>query len=142
MNRSFPRSQDCERLDVPEIGPGPALGAPLYAVAAATAFLLELAAFAALGYWGAVAGHGAWAYVLAAITPAVAAVIWGTFASPRAPVHLATVPKVALRLTVLLGGAGALALAGQGWLAVVLAAVIIGDEVALIALGRPVAGAS
>jgi Protein of unknown function (DUF2568) len=80
--------------------------------------------------------------VLAAITPLVAAAIWGAFASPRAPVRLATVPKVALRLGVLLGGAVALAVAGQGWLAGALAVVIIGDEAALIALGQPVAGAS
>jgi Protein of unknown function (DUF2568) len=80
--------------------------------------------------------------VLAAITPVVAAAIWGTFASPRAPVRLATVPKVALRLGVLLGGAAALAVAGQRWLALALAALIIGDEVALVALGQPVAGAS
>ena len=124
------------------MGPGPGLGAPLYAPAAAVAFLLELCALAALGYWGAVAGHGAWAYVLAALTPLVAVVIWGTFASPRAPIRLATVPKVALRLNVLLGGAVALAVAGPTWLAVTLAVVILGDEVALVALGRPVAGAS
>jgi hypothetical protein len=124
------------------MGPGPGLGAPLYALAAAVAFLLELCALAALGYWGAVAGHGVWAYVLAALTPLAAAVIWGTFASPRAPVRLATVPKVALRLGVLLGGAVALAAAGPTWLAVTLAVVIVSDEVALVALGRPVAGAS
>jgi hypothetical protein len=110
-------------------------------LAAAVAFLLELCALAALGYWGAVAGHGAWAYVLAALTPLVAAAIWGTLASPRAPVRLATVPKVVLRLAVLLGGALALAVAGQGWLAGVLVVVIVGDEVALITLGEPVAGA-
>jgi Protein of unknown function (DUF2568) len=84
---------------------------PLYGVAATVAFLLELCALAAFGSWGAVAGHGVWAYVLAALTPLVAAVIWGTFASPRAPLRLATVPNVALRLAVLLGGALALAVA-------------------------------
>jgi hypothetical protein len=113
----------------------------LYAVAATVAFLAELAALAALGYWGAVTGRGAWAWVLAVLTPLVAAVIWGTFASPRAPVQLATVPKIALRLAVLLGGAVALAVAGQRWLAVALAAVVIGDELALVAVGRPIAGA-
>ncbi len=87
------------------------------------------------------AGHGAWALVLAAVTPLAAATIWGTFASPRAPVRLATVPKVALRLAVLLGGAVALAVAGQSWLPVVLAVAIVADEVALIGLGEPVAGA-
>jgi membrane protein implicated in regulation of membrane protease activity len=141
VSRSFPSGEDCERPDIPETGPGPGLGTPLRAVATAVAFLLELAALAALGYWGASAGHGAWAYVLAAITPLVAAVFWGTFASPRASVRLATVPKVAVRLRVLLGGAVALAVAGQGWRAIALATVIVGDEVALIALGEPVAGA-
>jgi len=114
----------------------------MYAVAATVAFLLEPAALAALGYWGAVAGRGAWAYLLAALAPLVAAVLWGTFASPRAPVRLATVPKVALRLTVLLGGALSLAVAGRTAIAVALAAVVVGDELALIALRRPVAGAS
>lgn len=122
------------------MGPGPCSRSALRGLAAAVAFLLELCALAALGYWGAVAGHGAWAFVLAALTPLAAAVIWGTFASPRAPVRVATAPKVALRLIVLLGGAAALAVAGQGWLALALAAVVVGDEAALIALGEPVAG--
>lgn len=113
----------------------------LYAVAAAVAFLLELAALAALGYWGGVTGTGAWAWVLAALTPLAAAVLWGTFASPRAPVRLPVAPKIALRLAVLLGGNVALAVAGQRWLAVAFAAVVIGDELALLAVGRPVAGA-
>jgi hypothetical protein len=113
----------------------------LYAVAAAVAFLLELCALAALGYWGAHAGNGVWAYVLAALTPLAAAVIWGTFLSPRAPVQLPTVPKVALRLAVLLGGALALAAAGRGLLAGALAAVVIADELVLVALGKSVAGA-
>jgi hypothetical protein len=42
---------------------------------------------------------------------------------------------------VLLGGAVALAVAGQRWLAVALAAAVIGDELALVAVGRPIAGA-
>jgi len=110
-------------------------------VAAAAAFLLELAALAALAYWGAVSGTGAWAWVLGVLTPLVAAVLWGTFASPRAPVRLPRAPKLALRLAVLLGGAVALAVAGQRWLGVALAAVVIGDELALVAVGRPIAGA-
>src|SRR3954469_17304312 len=113
----------------------------LYAVAAVAAFLLERAALAALAYWGAVTGSGLWAWLLGVVTPLAAAVLWGTFASPRAPVHLATAPKVALRLAVLLGSAVALAVAGQRWLAVALAAVVAGDELALVALGRPIAGA-
>ena len=114
----------------------------LYGVAATVAFLLELAVLAALGYWGARTGHGAWPWVLAVLTPLTAAVIWGTFASPRAPVRLPRGPKLALRLGVLLGGAVALGASGQGWLAVALAAVVVGDEFALVAAGRPIAGAA
>jgi hypothetical protein len=114
----------------------------LVGAAAGLAFLLELCALAALGYWGAQAASGAWAVVLAVATPLVAAVLWGTFASPRAPVRLATVPKVALRLTVLFGSAVALAVAGQGALAIVFAVVIAADELALVVLGQPVAGAA
>ena len=112
----------------------------LYAVAAAVAFLLELAALAALAYWGSVTGTGVWAWVLGVLTPLAAAVLWGIFASPRAPVRLASAPKLALRLAVLLGGAVALAVAGQRWLAVALAAAVFGDA-ALVAVGRPIAGA-
>jgi hypothetical protein len=52
------------------------------------------------------------------------------------------VPKVALRLTVLFGSAVALAVAGQGALAIVFAVVIAADELALVVLGQPVAGAA
>ncbi len=38
----------------------------------AVKFLLELAAFAALAYWGARTGHGAWAIVLAIAAPLAA----------------------------------------------------------------------
>ena len=86
-------------------------------------------------------GPASWAWVLAVLTPLAAAVIWGTFASPRAPVRLATAPKVCLRLAVLLGGAVALAVAGHKWLAVGLAALVLGDELVLVAVGRPIAGA-
>ena len=60
---------------------------------------------------------------------------------PRAPVRLADEPKLALRLSVLLGGAVALAVAGQRWLAVALAAAVICDELALVAVRRPIASA-
>jgi hypothetical protein len=113
----------------------------VYAVAAAVAFLLELCALAALGYWGAYAGNGAWAYVLAAATPLAAAIVWGMFAAPRARFRLADRPKVAVRLVVLLGSAVALACAGREWLALAMALLTVADVAILAALGRPVAGA-
>ena len=47
-------------------------------------FLLELAALAALGLWGASIADGAAAVVLAIGLPALAAGLWGTFAAPKA----------------------------------------------------------
>lgn len=51
------------------------------------AFLLELCALCTLGYWGIRTGSGLPTKMLFGIgTPLFAAVLWGLFASPRAPV--------------------------------------------------------
>lgn len=47
-------------------------------------FLLELAALAAFGLWGATVGSGLTAVVLAVALPLVGAALWGRFAAPRA----------------------------------------------------------
>jgi uncharacterized protein DUF2568 len=47
-------------------------------------FLLELAALAAAGLWGASIAGGVAALVLAIVLPLVVAVLWGVFAAPRA----------------------------------------------------------
>ena len=112
----------------------------MYAAAATVAFLLELAALAALAYWGARAADGAWAWVLAVGTPLAAAVVWGLFAAPRARFPLSAAATVSVRLAVLLGSAAALAVAGRHVLAFVLALVVAADTIVLAALGRPVAG--
>lgn len=58
----------------------------------AVKFLLELAALAAFGLFGASVADGVLAVVLAIALPGVAAVAWGAFAAPRArrrlPLHL------------------------------------------------------
>jgi Protein of unknown function (DUF2568) len=52
-------------------------------------FLLGLCALVALGYWGIKTGSGAIAEVALGIgAPLVAAVVWGVFVAPRAPVAL------------------------------------------------------
>ncbi len=52
-------------------------------------FLLELCALSALGYWGFKTGSGAVAKISLGIgTPLMAAIVWGTFLSPQAPVRL------------------------------------------------------
>lgn len=48
-------------------------------------FLLELAALAAMAYWGWTAHEGFWQLVCAAGLPLIAAVLWGTFRVPDDP---------------------------------------------------------
>ena len=50
----------------------------------AVKFLLELAALAAFGLWGASIASGVGAVLLAIGLPVVAAILWGRFAAPRA----------------------------------------------------------
>ena len=53
------------------------------------AFALELCALAALGYWGFSVGGGPGAKAVLGIgAPLCAAVLWGLFAAPRAPVSV------------------------------------------------------
>lgn len=61
-------------------------------------FLLELAALALLGYWGAVTGDGFGAVVLAVVAPALMAVVWGMFAAPRAARRLRAAARIPLEL--------------------------------------------
>jgi hypothetical protein len=76
-------------------------------------FLLELCALVALAYWGFETGGGAIAKVALGIgAPLVAAVVWGAFVAPRAPVKPPGV--VVLLLEVLVFGSAAAALAATG----------------------------
>jgi hypothetical protein len=50
----------------------------------AAKFLLELAALAAFGLWGASIASGVWAVLLAIGLPVIVALMWGRFAAPRA----------------------------------------------------------
>jgi hypothetical protein len=86
------------------------------------AFLAELAALAALAVWGWSVGESTGGRVfLAVAAPAVAAVLWGVLAAPRAPVR---VPALTLLVKVVVFGSAVLALVALGspWLAVALAA--------------------
>ena len=96
-------------------------------------FLLELAALAALGWYGARTGDSTAAKVaLGAGLPLVAAVLWGLFAAPRSTFD---VPALGLVVQVLVFGGAALALlAGdRDVLAAVFAAVVIANGLALAA---------
>ena len=86
------------------------------------AFLAELAALAALALWGWSAGASTGTKLLLAVAaPAVAGVLWGVFAAPRAPVQ---VLALSVLVKVVVFGAAVLALVATGhpWAAAVLAA--------------------
>jgi exosortase/archaeosortase len=76
------------------------------------AFLAELAALAALAAWGWSAGGSTASRVLIAVAAAgSAAVLWGVFAAPQAPVQVLAL-RVAVMVVVF--GAAVLALVGTG----------------------------
>jgi hypothetical protein len=77
-------------------------------------FLLELCALAAFGYGGFEAGGGTIAkVVLAIVLPLAAAVLWGVFVSPRAPVRPPAAVRLALELVFLVAAYEALAVNGH-----------------------------
>jgi hypothetical protein len=94
-------------------------------------FLLELAALAALGYWGWTTADGSLRFVLAVGLPLVAALLWGVFRVPGDPGPAPVPVPVRLLLEATLFGAavGLLALAGQPLAAGVLAALLVGHYV-------------
>lgn len=99
----------------------------------AVKFLLELAAFAALGYWGAQAGTGATAVVLAIVAPAAAIAVWSVFAAPRAKRRLPLTARAPLELGVFALAAVALAAASAVVLAIIFAVVAILNAILLTA---------
>jgi hypothetical protein len=88
-------------------------------------FLLELAAIAALAYWGATAADGVPAVVLAVGAPALFVVLWGRFAAPRSARRLPLRPRMALELGLFAVAALALVLAGSPVLAAVFAVLVV-----------------
>jgi hypothetical protein len=88
-------------------------------------FLLELAAIAALAYWGATAADGVLAVVLAVAAPAVFIVLWGLFAAPRAARRLPARSRIPLELGLFAVAALALVRAGSPVLAAVFAVLVV-----------------
>jgi len=99
---------------------------PLHALNEALAFLLELVAFGVMCWWGFGTGSGLTVHLLLGIgTPALAMVLWGLIAAPRARFKV-PLPGVLLLKAAVFGGA-ALCLYGVGHpaLAVVFAVVAL-----------------
>ncbi|MFG2833754.1 YrdB family protein [Streptomyces zaomyceticus] len=102
------------------------LPTPLYVLNEGLAFLLELAAFALLGWWGWESAE-AWAprLLLAVAAPAAAIVLWGLFAAPKARVRLPPVGVLAVKALVFGAAVAALYGLGRHGGAVVLAVVAV-----------------
>ena len=106
-----------------------------YGANLALAFTLELCALAALCYWGFSVGGGPVAKAVLGIgAPACAAVLWGLFAAPRAPV---SVPLLGAGTKLLVFGSATLALyaTGHGTLAIVFAVLVVANAV-MVRIGR------
>jgi hypothetical protein len=83
-------------------------------------FICEMAALAAVAYWGQQAADGAAGVALAAIAVAVVAVVWGTFLAPRRRLAVGLPARLVIELVVWTAAAAALWTAGHPALAVVL----------------------
>jgi hypothetical protein len=100
-------------------------------------FLLELAALAALAWWGVRTGETALAKVLlGAGAPLATAVVWGAFIAPKASFAVPAPVHVALQLAVLAAATAALVAIHKQTAAEVFAVTAVANGVALYALGR------
>ena len=100
-------------------------------------FLLELCALGALGYWGFNTGNATIARIALGVgAPLVAAVVWGTFVSPRAPVELPGALVVVLQALVFGSAAVGLAASGHRTLALVFVVVVLINVVLMYVWGQ------
>jgi hypothetical protein len=98
----------------------------------AVRFILELAAWGAMGYWGWTQGEGPFRFVLAIGLPVIAAVIWGTFAVPndpsrsgRAPVPVPGLVRLAIEFATFGFATWALYDTGNTTLSLIFAAIVV-----------------
>ncbi len=88
-------------------------------------FVCEMAALAAVAYWGQQAAGGVAGIALAAVAVAVVAVVWGVFLAPRRQLEVGLPARLVIELAVWTAAASALWSAGQPTLAVVLLVVAV-----------------
>lgn len=101
------------------------LPTPLHVLNEGLAFLLEVAALAVLAWWGwQSGGTTALRLALAVAAPAVAAVLWGMFAAPKARTPLPTAGVLVVKALVFGAAVAALYALGRHGTAAVLAAVV------------------
>ncbi|MFC5909110.1 YrdB family protein [Streptacidiphilus monticola] len=97
------------------------------------AFVIEVLALLALGWWGAHAA-GWW---LALLLPLAAAVLWGLFAAPKATFRVALPAVLAVKAVVFGGAVAALAGLHQPTLAWVFGVVAAANTAAATSARRP-----
>ena len=91
-------------------------------------FLLELAALAALAYWGSQTGPLAVSVVLAIAAPLAGAVVWGIFAAPKSRHRLRGARRLIVEIPFFGAAAAGLAATGQWVLAAIFAVVVVLSE--------------
>jgi hypothetical protein len=100
-------------------------------------FLLELCALGAIGYWGFKTGSGVIAKVGLGIgAPLLAAVVWGVFVSPEAPVQLPGLLVLLLQVLVFGAAAAGLVATRHRSLAPVFVAVVVVNAVLMYVWGQ------
>jgi hypothetical protein len=99
-------------------------------------FVLEITALACLGIWGATIAHGPAAVILAIGLPLLTAVLWGTFAAPKARRRLPLRLRVPFELSVFAVAAVALWRSESATPAVTFAGLVLLNALLLTALGQ------
>jgi len=105
----------------------------LKGVNAGLAFFLELAMFAALGYWGFYGDKSILTKWLLGIgLPLLTAVVWGMFLAPRATYRLGNISGNLLSLILFLWAATVLFYTGHALLAVIFASTAVVNRVLIL----------
>jgi hypothetical protein len=104
-------------------------------------FLLELAALAALAYWGSQTGPLAVSVVLAIAAPLAGAVVWGIFAAPKSRHRLRGARRLIVEIPFFGAAAAGLAATGQWVLAAIFAVVVVLSELVTYGLAADEEGA-
>jgi hypothetical protein len=100
-------------------------------------FLLELCALGALGYWGFKTANVTVAKIALGVgAPLVAAVVWGIFVSPQAPVQLPGLLVLLLQVLVFGSAAAALAASGHRTLALVFVVIVVINAILMYVWGQ------
>jgi hypothetical protein len=100
-------------------------------------FFVELAAYAALGYWGAsVRGSTVVRTSLTVVAPLIAIVVWSLFLAPKARWRLSDPMAVVLELTIFVSAAIAFASSGPSALAAVFGSVAVVNTVLVRVFAR------